>query len=220
MAKSKDFVAMYGLILDWVEYRTHQVVIFWAKLFLGMKFHPLPHNVGSAAVGYGNGFARTTTPITTISLIRQSASPESHFVDLGCGDGVVLLLAQIAGLKRICGVEMDPELSAMSKSNVRRACIHTGDMESSETLSHLDSLENPLIFAFNPSSSKVVANAISQIIENAGHAQILLRNADNAIEAIMQQSPRHQFQIVKKRRNHTLLTAVQIEVGVFNENLD
>lgn len=66
-----------------------------------MKFHSMPHNIGRADVGLGNGFARTTTPISTILLMRSSKSHDSHFVDLGCGDGIVLRLAKLSGFKEI-----------------------------------------------------------------------------------------------------------------------
>lgn len=102
-----------------------------------MKFHSMPHNIGRDDVGLGNGFARTTTPISTIVLMRCSKTHNSHFVDLGCGDGIALLLAKLSGFKEICGVELDPELAALSRSNFRASCIHYGDMASPGTLQHL-----------------------------------------------------------------------------------
>ena len=174
-----------------------------------MKFHSLPHNIGSADVGLGNGFARTTTPISTTVLMRRSKTHDSHFVDLGCGDGIALLLAKLSGFKQICGVELDPELAALSKSNFRASCIHKGDMASPGTLQHLANVEKPYIYAFNPAPGEVVANAIAQIIAGSETATLLLRNADQSIDAIKSFSPRHDFQVAKQMRNHTLLFASQ-----------
>lgn len=184
-------------------------MVFLSERALGMKFHSTPHNIGRADMGFGNGFARTTTPISTILLMRFSKTHDSHFVDLGCGDGIALLLAKLSGFKEICGVELDPELAALSKSNFRASCIHEGDMASPDTLQHLATVERPFIYLFNPAPGEVVANAIAQIITGSEAATLLLRNADHSINAIKSRSPGHDFHIAKQMRNHTLLVVSQ-----------
>lgn len=184
-------------------------MVFFAERALGMKFHSMPHNIGRADVGSGNGFARTTSPISTILLMRFSKSHDSHFVDLGCGDGIALLLAKLSGFKDICGVELDPELAALSTSNFRTSCIHKGDMASPDTLQHLANVERPYIYLFNPAPDDVVAKAIAQIITGSEAATLLLRNANQSIDAIKSSSPGHDFHVAKQIRNHTLLIANQ-----------
>jgi SAM-dependent methyltransferase len=55
-------------------------------------------------------------------LRAGEVSPEDVFVDLGCGKGRVVLAAARYPFRRVIGVEIAPELTAVARANVAASC--------------------------------------------------------------------------------------------------
>jgi SAM-dependent methyltransferase len=98
---------------------------------------------------------------------------DASFVDLGCGKGRVLLIASEYPFRRIIGVEISPQLSAIARQNIARyqptsrRCrdveVHTGDATT------FDFPDTPLLIhlyhPFEPSITEAVLTRLQHSIE-------------------------------------------------------
>jgi SAM-dependent methyltransferase len=102
---------------------------------------------------------QATMPETFLRLIRSLGIDTQlfRFIDLGCGKGRTLVLAQELGFRRITGVELDEGLTELARRNLGTAEIH-----------HLDAgmyefpPEPTVLYFYNPfmedTMRKVMAN--------------------------------------------------------------
>jgi ribosomal protein L11 methyltransferase len=83
---------------------------------------------------FGTG-EHTTTQLCTEQLERRVVTGQS-WLDLGCGTGILLLIARVLGAQRLCGVEIDGEAVAVARNVLSlnaatdRCEIHEGGIES------------------------------------------------------------------------------------------
>jgi SAM-dependent methyltransferase len=90
------------------------------------------------------------------------------FVDLGCGKGLVLLLAAEFGFKAVIGVEMARDLHRKAEENVRQYQLLTKERRNITVLC-LDAAEfefprDPLVvYLYNPFSEPVMATVVAHL---------------------------------------------------------
>lgn len=96
--------------------------------------------------------------------------PSDVFVDLGSGKGKVLLIAGRLPYRRIIGVEIDEELAACSRRNIRRAqpWLRAQEVESvtANVLEWPVPDETSIIFMFNPFIGHTFHAVIGQVFES------------------------------------------------------
>ena len=92
------------------------------------------------------------------------------FVDIGCGKGRVLFVAERAGFDRLSGIELDPELLAVARENESRYAFKRPN--SSIQLIHANALEHAykdqptVYFLFNPFNEAVLRDVLKKIRES------------------------------------------------------
>lgn len=113
---------------------------------------------------------------TRLRMVRRvlsalNPSPDSAFVDFGCGKGRVLLLAADYRFKRITGVEFAKELCDIARNNLIRYRAKTGtkaDMrivEGDAAEYEVQDDEN-VIFMANPFSSSLMEKVLQNIAQS------------------------------------------------------
>lgn len=81
---------------------------------------------------------------------------DARFVDLGCGKGRALILAQEAGFTKITGVELSSKLAAAAEANVSAYVeVICGDASKYEFTDR-----STVIFLYNPFSAEVLARVL------------------------------------------------------------
>jgi SAM-dependent methyltransferase len=110
---------------------------------------------------------QVTRPAAFRRLLREmSLPPGETFVDIGCGKGLVLLLAGEFGFRRIVGVEHAPGLCDIARRNIEAAggpdrsryvvhCRDAADYEFPE--------EETVIYLFNPFDAVVLGHVMQRL---------------------------------------------------------
>lgn len=108
-----------------------------------------------------------TRPRAFRRVLRELDLPPGEvFVDIGCGKGLVLLLAREFGFRRIVGVEYAPALCEIARRNLEVAggpdpsrfavhCCDAADYDFRE--------EESVIYLFNPFDSFVLERVMAQL---------------------------------------------------------
>lgn len=110
-------------------------------------------------VGKGNRGYQTVSP----ELFRQAASlvPRHTFIDLGCGKGRILILANQLGFPRVIGVERSSSLAKIALGNVSRLHI-PAEIIKHDASSYQFPNKPIVVYMYNPfgrrTMEKVVAN--------------------------------------------------------------
>jgi precorrin-6B methylase 2 len=152
----------------------------------------------SLTIGGENAAEGTPYQPTRLRLVRQvlsalHPSPESAFVDFGCGKGRVLLSAADYGFRRITGVEFARELCDIARENIARYRKKTGtqtDMRivEGDALEYRIQDDEDFFFMFNPFSTALVekiAKSVMQSLAARGRQGYLIYNnplSGNSIE--------------------------------------
>jgi SAM-dependent methyltransferase len=137
---------------------------------------------------------------TRLRLVRQvlsalKPSPESAFVDFGCGKGRVLLLAAEYRFRRVTGVEFAKELCEIARDNIARYRVKTGSQADIRIVEG-DALEYEVgddenyFFMFNPFSAELVekvAGNIARSLKSQGRRGLLIYNNPMWSEAVQHQ---------------------------------
>jgi SAM-dependent methyltransferase len=103
------------------------------------------------------------------ALLRAlGASPQTVFIDFGCGKGKLLLLAGEFGCRRIVGVEFSPELCAIARENARRYYGRADRVEvvCCDAVDYAFRDDENLLFLFNPFSGRVMS-ALARNVERS-----------------------------------------------------
>jgi SAM-dependent methyltransferase len=95
------------------------------------------------------------------------------FVDLGCGKGQALLVAAQLGFRRVLGVEVDPEVSAMARRNIEIALprLQTSDVRV-ETCNATEWEVPPdltVVYMFCPFIGDVFARVLDRLLASQAH---------------------------------------------------
>ena len=110
------------------------------------------------------------TPWATLprALRRSEVGPEDVFVDFGAGKGRVVFLAARYPFRRVVGVELSPELSAVARANVRRnlARLRCRDVQivTSDVLDFAIPDDLTVAFFFNPFRGEIFASVIERLM--------------------------------------------------------
>jgi SAM-dependent methyltransferase len=110
------------------------------------------------------------TPWTTLAraLRRCEVGPEDVFVDFGAGKGRVVFLAARYPFRRVVGVELSPELSAVAQANVERnmARLRCRDVQivTGDVLNFAIPDDLTVAFFFNPFRGDVFASVVERLL--------------------------------------------------------
>lgn len=125
-------------------------------------------------------YASVDCALTRDVLDRLNLGPADTFVDIGAGKGRVLALAARYSVKRIIGIEYEPELAEQARLNLRRMrtagppiIIHEGAAE------HFDYSDVTVAYLFNPVEADVLAK-ILEPISNSFEQHIYASNLHEA----------------------------------------
>jgi SAM-dependent methyltransferase len=93
-----------------------------------------------------------------------------HFIDIGCGKGRAVIVAENAGFRRITGIELYEDLLRKAAENVKQYPARRSD--SSITLLQVNALnfqyqdEPAIYFLFNPFSGVVLKEVLLKILQS------------------------------------------------------
>lgn len=110
--------------------------------------------------------------IERLLLMLPSRLP---LIDLGCGKGRVLIIADRLGFRPVTGVEFSPELVAIARRNLQ-ICRIPGEVLCQDA-ADVDFLDDCVIFMYNPFDSKVMTRVAKKIRESAAHIYVVYVNA-------------------------------------------
>jgi len=110
-------------------------------------------------------------PVKSIERIFAAlpVEPKQYtFVDIGTGKGRPVLLASIAGFRRVIGVEFSPELAEIAKSNAAQFCAKPPaaveiEVVCDDATQWQIPAEDCVIFLFNPFAKPVMRNFIDNV---------------------------------------------------------
>jgi ribosomal protein L11 methyltransferase len=81
---------------------------------------------------FGTGLHETTSLVADALVARQGELEGARVLDVGCGSGILSLLALVLGAKEATSVDIDPEAVAMTRENAVRNGL-AGKLEASTT---------------------------------------------------------------------------------------
>ncbi len=103
-------------------------------------------------------------------LRADDVGPDDVFVDLGAGKGRAVFLAARYPFRRVIGVELSPELSAVARANIEqvRDQLRCQDVEivTSDVLVYEIPDDATVIFLYNPFQGQVFRSAIRKLLES------------------------------------------------------
>jgi SAM-dependent methyltransferase len=138
-------------------------------------------------------------------LRRGDVGPDDVFVDLGCGKGRVLLQAAAYPFKRVIGVEIDAELSALAQANVdrRRDDRRCGDVEvvTADAAEYVIPDDATVVYLYYPFSGDTFRTVIENIVVSIDRAPRTLRiiYALPALEGVILETGR--FRLARTSRS-------------------
>ena len=104
-------------------------------------------------------------------LNKEDVDANDVFLDLGCGKGRAVFLAA-AGypFKRVIGVELSEELSAIARANIARTqdqlLCHDAEIVTSDVLDYDIPDDVTVVFLYNPFRGQIFATVIRKLLES------------------------------------------------------
>jgi len=103
-------------------------------------------------------------------LSTDDVGPDDVFIDLGAGKGRAVFLAAGYPFKRVIGVELAAELSAVARANIeqvrdRLACQQV-EIVTADVLAYEIPDDVTVVFFYNPFQGEVFASAIRRLLES------------------------------------------------------
>lgn len=93
-----------------------------------------------------------------------------HFIDIGCGKGRVLIVAESCGFRQITGIELYPDLLKTAAENIKSYSARRNDSVITllqENALHYNYLNEPAIyFLFNPFSEEILKHVLLKIVQS------------------------------------------------------
>jgi SAM-dependent methyltransferase len=129
---------------------------------------------------YSDAVVYVPTPFSRLKTIIEyiQLKPEDIFLDFGCGKGRVILYVSMHRLKKVVGIELNPELFAMAKNNLEHFKFKKTPVE----LVHGDAVnysikDENIFFFFDPFGRKtfqrVIENIRNSLTENPRAVRIV-----------------------------------------------
>lgn len=133
------------------------------------------------------------------------------FMDIGCGKGRAMIVAEYFGFRKISGIELDKDLLEMANRNivVRKRPITGTEFK----LQHINALEmqylnEPTVyFLFNPFSREVLDGVLKKICEQNKQRNIFIYMNPTAREAFHTSH----FKLIKEIRTRNYTEAIVFE---------
>ena len=127
--------------------------------------------IGLDVFGYGDPRRIDYAAPTYLTLRRAlrffPLTPESVFLDYGCGRGRALVAASTLPFAKVIGVEIVPELLSEAAANLERAAprlrCRTHELINADAAAYVPPSEVDCIYFFNPFRGEVLAAAIRNI---------------------------------------------------------
>lgn len=110
--------------------------------------------------------------IERLLLMLPSRPP---LIDLGCGKGRVLIIADRLGFRPVTGVEFSPELVAIARRNLQ-ICRIPGEVLCQDA-ADVDFSDDCVVYLYNPFDSKVMMHVAKKIKQSAAHIYVVYVNA-------------------------------------------
>ena len=133
-----------------------------------------------------NGYPYEATQTSRLRRCLAAAralgyGPDRTFVDLGCGKAKALLVASDAGYGRLVGVEYDPALAVIARSNLVRRGVR-GEIVCMDASAFEPGPGPSIVYMFNPFGREIVAKVVERlagsdvllIYSNPVHADLLV----------------------------------------------
>lgn len=103
------------------------------------------------------------------ALGRGDVTRDDVLVDLGCGKGrIVFQAAMDYPFKRVIGVELSPELTAIARANIERnrghLCCQDIEIVSSDVLEWTIPDDLTMVYLFNPFRGEIFAQTIARLV--------------------------------------------------------
>jgi predicted RNA methylase len=99
------------------------------------------------------------------------------FIDLGCGKGRMLLVAQQLGFKRVIGVEFADELVAIAKNNLSIVMADKSAVIGGDAVEFQFPVGDLVVFLFNPFGEEVMVHVIENLRKHVGKLYVIYRHA-------------------------------------------
>ena len=90
---------------------------------------------------------------------------EKDFMDIGCGKGQMLVMANMAGFNKIAGIEFNNELAQVAKTNLKELDIKA-DIVVGDATQYKDFDEYTIFFFYNPFGEKAMLKVLDNIKES------------------------------------------------------
>jgi hypothetical protein len=140
-------------------------------------------------IGDGYGLARSIDILQLLRVLIVSnwdcieLGRARTLIDLGCGDGVVLRVAQKIWIPTIIGIESDSQIARLAQINNPSALVINSKFEE-WNVTGLE-LDRYIIYAFNPTEFKFLLIAINNILlQHEKCIAIVLKNIDEDLSGI------------------------------------
>jgi SAM-dependent methyltransferase len=111
-----------------------------------------------------DGVKYEPTPYHVLPAILRHISSDDVFVDLGCGKGrVPLFVATRRRLKKVVGIEIDPQLAQIARENMAKCGPITPVSIVEADVLEVDLSEGSVFFLFNPFGEKTLRKVLENI---------------------------------------------------------
>ncbi len=130
-------------------------------------------------------------------LLRARVPGEGVFVDFGCGNGKVLLVAAHCGIKHVRGVEFASELCELARRNWGSFCARTGTRREAgeffvgDVAAYTCQPDETMYFIYNPFDEVVLRKVLAKINASLGtHPRmvaIIICNPNEIYQAVMRE---------------------------------
>lgn len=91
-----------------------------------------------------------------------------HFVDIGCGKGRAIFVAEYSGFNNLSGIELDPNLIEQAKENEKLYAFKRNDSRitfiNENALDANYSNQPTLYFLFNPFNEEIMTKVVQKIV--------------------------------------------------------
>ena len=98
------------------------------------------------------------------SLERLEIDPgQFSFVDLGCGKGRILIIAEQYGFKSVTGVEFSSDLVAVARRNLKRVGAHRASVLEGDAADYSFIGGHTVLYLFNPFGLAVMETVLANL---------------------------------------------------------
>jgi predicted RNA methylase len=146
----------------------HAVDTTWARLPISVRLREV----------FSERLYQPTVEEEFAAIMQQMATVDFEtytFIDLGSGKGRALLLAAMYPFSRIVGVEVQPELDAIARSNIERfqnpgQQCHSIESLCADAREYSFPLTNIVLYLFNPFPDYVLREVLTNLVASAQSA--------------------------------------------------